>query len=85
MEWLAKQPNVIMGSECRGMGMTGVMISLHKIYPDLDEFLTQHSEQLADFLEDAQTIVVNLSKKAVYRPLNFKYLAKAHIHDFSKE
>ena len=77
MEWLEKQPNVIMGSGCRGMGMTGVMISLHKNYAEFDEFLSSHREHLGELLEDVQTIVVNLSGKAFYRPLNFKYLAEA--------
>ncbi len=76
MEWLAKQPNVIMGSGCRGMGVTGIMISLHKTYGELDEFLTNHRYHLGDLLEDVQTIIVNLSGNAYYRPLNFKYLAE---------
>ena len=77
MKWLAKQPNVIMGSVCRGMGMTGMMISLHKTYADLDEFLNNHRAQLGDLLEDVQTIIVNLSGKWVNRPLHLKYLAEA--------
>ena len=76
MGWLAKQTNVIMGSGCRGMGMTGIMISLHKDYSDLDDFLTKHRHHLGDLLEDVQTIVVNLSGNAYYRSLNFKYLAE---------
>ena len=77
MGWLAKQPNVIMGSGCRGMGMTGIMISLHKTYSDLDEFLTNHRHHLGNLLEDLQTVIINLSGKAYYRPLNLKYLAEA--------
>ncbi len=77
MEWLMKQPNVIMGSECRGMGMTGIIISTHKTYADLDEFLSNHRNHLGDLLEDVQTIILNLSGKTYYRPLNFKYLAEA--------
>ncbi|UCB59767.1 MAG: Lrp/AsnC family transcriptional regulator [Candidatus Bathyarchaeota archaeon] len=76
MKWLEKQPNVIFGAGCRGMGMTGVMFSLHRSYADLDEFLTAHREQLGPILEDVQSIVVNLAGKAVYRPLNLKYLAE---------
>lgn len=75
--WLAKQHNVVMGSECRGMGMTGMMISFHKSYTDLDDFLNAHREELGDFLEDVQTIVVNLAGEAVYRPFHLKYLAQA--------
>jgi len=79
MKWLAEQPNVIMGSGCRGMGMTGMMISLHKSYADFDKFLDTHREQLGDLLEDVQTIVVNLTGKGVYRPLHLKYLAQSEI------
>ena len=77
MKWLEKQPHVIFGAGCRGMGMTGVMLSLHRSYSDLDEFLTNHRQQLGQIVEDVQTIIVNLSGKAVYRPLHLKYLAKA--------
>ncbi|UCE43618.1 MAG: Lrp/AsnC family transcriptional regulator [Candidatus Bathyarchaeota archaeon] len=77
MEWLSQQPNVIMGSGCRGMGMSGLMISVHKTYGDLDEFLDNHKSKLGELLEDTQTLIVNLSGRGVYRPLNFKYLAEA--------
>ncbi len=76
LKWLAKQSNVIFGSGCRGMGMTGIMICLHKDYAEFDEFMSAHREQLGDILEDVQTVVVNLSGKAVYRPLHLKYLAE---------
>lgn len=76
MEWLAEQPNVIMGSLVRGMGMTGMMISLHKTYADC-ELLNKHREQLGDLLGDVQTIVVNLTGKEVFRPLHLKFLAEA--------
>ena len=83
MEWLAKQPNVILGSGCRGMGMTGIMISLHKTYAELDEFLVNHRQQLGDILEDVQTVIVNLSGKAYYRPLHLKYLAETRMEETS--
>jgi DNA-binding Lrp family transcriptional regulator len=75
--WLSKQPNVIFGSECRGMGMTGIMICLHKNYADFDKFMNQHRQQLGDLFEDVQTFVVNLAGKSVYRPFHLKYLAEA--------
>ncbi len=76
-KWLSKQSNVIFGSECRGMGMTGIMICLHKNYAEFDEFMNQHRQQLGDLFEDVQTFVVNLTGKSVYRPFHFKYLAEA--------
>jgi len=77
MKWLERQPNVIFGGECRGLGMTGVMFSIHKNYSDLDEFLTSHRQQLGHLLEEVNTIIVNLAGKGVYRPFHFKYLAEA--------
>ena len=83
MEWMAKQPNVIMGSGCRGMGMTGIMISLHKSYAELDEFLISHRQHLGDILDNVQTVIVNLSGKEYYRPLHLKYLAETRIEETS--
>ncbi|UCG35943.1 MAG: Lrp/AsnC family transcriptional regulator [Candidatus Bathyarchaeota archaeon] len=76
-KWLENQPNVIFGGECRGLGMTGIMLSIHKSYSDLDEFLASHRQQLGNLLEEVNTIIVNLAGKGVYRPLHFKYLAEA--------
>lgn len=75
MKWLEKQSNVIFGGGCRGLGMTGLMISVHKSYSALDRFLTDHRTQLGSILENVETIIVNLSGKAVYRPFHLKYLA----------
>jgi len=77
MRWLEKQPNVIFGGECRGLGMTGIMFSIHKNYAALDEFLTSHRQHLGHLLEEVNTIIVNLAGKSVYRPLNLKYLTEA--------
>jgi DNA-binding Lrp family transcriptional regulator len=82
-EWITRQPNVIMGCGCRGMGMTGIMISLHKTYAELDEFLIDHSQHLGDILEDVQTVIVNLSGKECYRPLHLKYLAETRMEETS--
>ncbi|NIO38212.1 winged helix-turn-helix transcriptional regulator [Candidatus Bathyarchaeota archaeon] len=76
-KWLEEQPNVIFGAESRGMGMTGIMFSLHKNYSDLDEFLSNHRQQLGLILEDVQTIVVNLAGKGIHRHLNLRYLTGA--------
>jgi len=57
MKWLERQPNVIFGGECRGLGMTGVMFSIHKNYSDLDEFLTSHRQQLGHLLEEVNTLL----------------------------
>ncbi|MDH5495274.1 MAG: winged helix-turn-helix transcriptional regulator, partial [Candidatus Bathyarchaeota archaeon] len=38
IKWLMKQPNVLMSGGCRGMGVSGFMISVHKSYSDYDSF-----------------------------------------------
>lgn len=76
-KWLEEQTNVIFGGECRGMGMTGIMFSVHQNYAALDEFLSSHRQQLGLILEDVQTIIVNLAGKTIYRRLSLKHLADA--------
>jgi Lrp/AsnC family leucine-responsive transcriptional regulator len=76
-KWLEEQPNVIFGGESRGLGMTGIMLSVHKTYSDLDNFLRYHRQQMGDLLDNVETIIVNLKGKAVYRPLHLKYLAES--------
>lgn len=75
LKWLEKQPNVIFGAGCRGLGASGIMLSVHRSYADLDEFLTDHRRHLGHLLEDVNTIIVNLAGNTVYRSLNLKYLA----------
>jgi len=75
-EWFMKQPNIIMGAGCRGMGTNGIIISVHKSYSDLDDFLTKHKRELGDMCTDIQTVLVNLGGNQILKPLHFKYLAE---------
>jgi len=75
--WVAKQPCIIMSGACRGMGVDSFMISIHKSYKDYDEFLRNHRLKLGDFVEDVQSILVNLSGKEISKPLSFTCLFKA--------
>ncbi|UCD97086.1 MAG: Lrp/AsnC family transcriptional regulator [Candidatus Bathyarchaeota archaeon] len=83
MQWLKKQPNVIFGGECRGLAMTGIMITVHKTYGALDEFLSNHRQQLGPLLEEVEVIVVNLAGKGIYRHLSLRHLAEAYEKDQS--
>lgn len=77
LEWMTKQPCIIMSGACRGMGVDSFMISLHKSYKDYDEFLRSHRLELGEFIEDVQSILVNLGGKEILKPLSFKYLIEA--------
>jgi len=75
-EWMMKQPNVIYCDECRGMGMTGFMVSLHKSYPDFDKFMFEHNHAVGVLLDEVQTVFVNLRGDQTLKPLHFKYLGE---------
>jgi DNA-binding Lrp family transcriptional regulator len=75
LEWLMSQSNIIMAGACRGMGVDSFMISVHKSYRDYDEFMRNHRLELGDFVEDVQSVLVNLCGKEVVKPLSLKYLA----------
>ena len=75
-KWLMKQPNIIMSGGCRGMGMDGFLMSVHKSYSDFDEFMFNHKRELGELVDDIQTVIVNLGGSAILKPLHFKYLAK---------
>lgn len=77
LEWMTKQPCIIMSGACRGMGVDSFMISLHKSYKDYDEFLRSHRLELGEFVEDVQSILVNLGGKEILKPLSFKCLIEA--------
>jgi DNA-binding Lrp family transcriptional regulator len=76
LEWLAKQPNIIMGGACEGMGMNVFVISLHKNYSDHAEFMLKHRREMGHFIDDLQTFLVDLNGKERLKPLGLKYLAE---------
>jgi len=75
-EWLKSQHNVIMAGACRGMGVDSFMISLHKSYPEFDDFMRNYRLELGEFAEDIQSVLVNLRGKELLKPLHLKYLAE---------
>jgi DNA-binding Lrp family transcriptional regulator len=76
-EWLMEHPNIIMSGGCRGMNTNGFIVSVHKSYSDLDDFLFEHKRELGDMFTGIQTILVNLGGDQILKPLHFKYLAEA--------
>ena len=76
LEWLMKQPNIIMSGGGRGMGVSAFMISVHKSYSDYDEFMYRYRLELADTVDDLQTVIVNLAGRELLKPLHLKYLAE---------
>ena len=77
VEWLMNRHNIIMAGGCRGDGTNAFMISIHKNYTDLDDFMREFNLELGDTLDDTNTIIVNLAGKDLIKPLHLKYLAEA--------
>ena len=82
-KWLMEHPNIIMGGGCRGMGMDGFMISVHKSYSDFNRFLFEHKRYLGDQVEDVQTFLVDLGGQELLKPLHLKYLAETTMEETS--
>lgn len=75
-KWLMSHANVIMSGGCRGMGMNGFMISVHKNYSDFDSFIAELKRELGDTFTDVHTVLVNLGGRQILKPLHFKYLTE---------
>ena len=76
LEWLAKQPNIVMGGACEGMGMNSFIVSLHKDYSDHTEFMLKLRLEMGNFIDDVQTILVDLRNTKRLKPFHLKYLAE---------
>jgi hypothetical protein len=59
------------------MGVDSFMISLHKNYSDYDNFMRSCRLEMAEFMYDVQSILVNLCGKEILKLLDFRYLAEA--------
>ena len=77
LEWLMGQPNIVMGGACRGTGVDSFMISFHRSYSDYDDFMRRCRLELGEFIDSAQSVLVNLFGEEVLKPLNLRYLTEA--------
>jgi DNA-binding Lrp family transcriptional regulator len=75
-QWLMDQPNVIMAGACRGPGVDSFMISIHKNYMDYDDFMREYRLELGSYINDVESVLVNLAGKELVKPLGLKYLTK---------
>ena len=76
MKWLMKQPNIIMTTASRGMGMDAFNISLHRNYSDYDQWFRSFRLEWGELVDDIQSVIVNLRGEEVVKPLNLRYLAE---------
>jgi DNA-binding Lrp family transcriptional regulator len=76
-KWAMRHPNVLMSGGCRGMGMTGFVVSVHRDYSDFDQFTREQQQELGDMLITLENVIVNLQGVDILKPLHLKYLADA--------
>jgi len=76
LQWLNTQPNVIMAGPCEGMGVNAFIISVHRDFSDHSDFMLKLRLEMAEFIDDAQTVLVDLKGKERMKPLHLKYLTQ---------
>ena len=71
--YAAKFPNAIFASSGEGLGMTGVIISLHKDYTEYHSKLNLLRVDWKDFTEDIQSFIIPIGE-GEYKRFSLKYL-----------
>lgn len=69
------KPNIVLAAACEGMGMNGMVVSLHKNYSDYSNFIRELRNEGGNDLESSSTFLVALSGLVV-KPFSLKYLAE---------
>jgi DNA-binding Lrp family transcriptional regulator len=72
-------PSVIFVASGEGMGMNGVMISLHSNYSDYVEFMQNLRLGSVGYMEKVESMLVSLKPGAVIKPLSPAYLAEREV------
>ncbi|UCH32404.1 MAG: hypothetical protein JSV05_03225, partial [Candidatus Bathyarchaeota archaeon] len=72
-EYVNKFPNAIFVSPGEGMGLTGLIIALHKDYRHYAQQLGIFRSDWGKYLEDIQSFIT-VTNQGVIRELSFKYL-----------
>ena len=74
-KWAMSKPNVIFAGRTEGMGMNGVMISLHKDFADFSGFIADLMIDWRDDIKEYGTLLTPL-EGTIVKPLSLKYLAE---------
>lgn len=71
--YATKFSSVVFSSRGQGLGMTGVIMSLHKDYRDYSQKIGQFRNDWAQYLEDLQSFIM-ITNEGVIKEFSFKYL-----------
>jgi DNA-binding Lrp family transcriptional regulator len=72
---LLSKPNVVFAAECNGMGMNGVVVSLHRSYSEYVDFVRELRSEGGDGLKMADSLIISL-EGSVIKPFDLKDLVK---------
>lgn len=72
-KYAAKFPNAIFASTGEGLGMTGVIVSLHKNYTEYHNRVNQLRVDWKEVAEDIQTFIVSIGE-GEYKSFSLTYL-----------
>jgi len=72
-DYASKFPNSFFASTGEGMGMTGVIMSLHKNYRDYSQKLAVFRQDWGQFMENIQSFIM-VTNEGVIKDFSFKYL-----------
>jgi len=75
-KWIMEQPNIVFACDGTGMGMDGMMISIHKNYTDFSELMTKLREEWAETLGEIKTFLSSVKIGVILKPYSLKYLEK---------
>ena len=69
------KPNIVLAAVCEGMGMNGMVISIHKNYADYSNFMREIRGEGGSDIESISSFLVALSG-LVIKPFSLRYLAE---------
>jgi len=77
-KYAAEFPNVLFASSGQGLGMTGVIISLHKNYTEYHKQLNMLRVDMKEILVDVESFIVAIGE-GEYKRFSLKYLGNVSL------
>jgi len=75
-KWMMEQPNIVFACDGNGMGMDGMMISIHKDYTDFLGLVMKLRTDWSETLGEIKTFVSSIKGGVILKPYSLKYLEK---------
>lgn len=75
-KWMMEQTNIVFACDGNGMGMNGMIISIHKDCTDFLGLITKLRTEWSETLGEIRTFVSIIKGGVVLKPYSLKYLEK---------